>query len=195
MEKDDFCLSPELEQMKNEYEVLKEKLSKQLIVNDKLLKESMKTKLTWLDKEERDEYVTGAVAILLSPCFRLTFGASWWLIGFTVLMVAFCLFANWWIHRKVGVKHLEAQDMHTVLCNVRKLRQCYADWLKWSIPLIVVWFSWLVAECYLHADDKRYAIGLCISGFVGGCVGGAIGLRIRRKSIRTCDALIEQLEN
>lgn len=188
-------MSAELEQMKNEYELLKDKLSHQTIVNDKLLKESMKTKLTWLDKEERNEYVYCAVAILLSPCFHLAFSASWWLIGFTMLIMVFCSFANWWIHRKVGVKHLEAQDLHTVLCNVRKLRQSYVDWLKWSIPLIVVWFGWLVAECYLRSDDKRYAIGLCISCFVGGCVGGAIGFRIRRKSIRTCDALIEELEN
>ena len=73
MENENLNTSAELEQMRKEYDLLKNKFAQQSIVNDRLLKESMKRKLTWLDKEEREEYIYAGVAIALG----VVFGVVW----------------------------------------------------------------------------------------------------------------------
>lgn len=192
MENENLNTSAELEQMRKEYDLLKNKFAQQSIVNERLLKESMKRKLTWLDKEEREEYIYAGVAIALSPSFHLAFNASGWFIAFTVLLMLFCAFMNWWMHRNVHARHIEQQDLLTVAKNVKQLRKGYVDWLKWSLPLLVVWAGWLAYEVVRNLDRDPWPMMIGLG--IGVAFGMLIGLRYRSKAIKTCDELIKQIE-
>ncbi len=194
METQELNTSVELEQLRSNFEALKEEFGKQRIINDELMKNVLKGKVGWLDKEERIEYAAAAVAILLCPSFHLAFDASWWFVGATAVMMAVCAFFNWKIHRNVKERKVDSQDILTVAQNVKKLKKDYFTWLKIGIPAVILWLAWLVMEVISKTDNVKYSIGLLIGVGVGALVGGAIGFSLSRKAMRTCDDIISQIE-
>lgn len=188
-------LSAELEQMKSEYAVLKNKLNNQEIINNRLILDSVRGKVNFLESHERTEYVLCLVAAIMSPVYHFAFGASWLFCGATAV---FMVFTGYWTmlrHRNVRASSVSDKDMLTFLKNVKYLRQEYASWLNIGIPLLVLWLVWLFYEIFSHMEDLRTATFFAVCVVAGLLIGGSIGLRMRNKVIRTCDAIIAQLES
>ena len=90
-----FDNTQEWEEMRLSLNALKNKLDKQEIVNDRLLRESMKSKMSWIKK-----YLWFAVAAVpfVALCFlpmTIMLNLSWWLYGFTILFMTGCVVADW----------------------------------------------------------------------------------------------------
>ena len=194
METQELNTSMELEQLRSDFEALKEEFGKQRIVNDELMKSVLKGKVGWLDKEERIEYFAAAAAILLCPSFHFAFNASWWFVGATAVLMAVCAFFNWKIHRNVKMHKIDSLDLLTFAQNVKKLKKDYFTWIKIGIPVIILWFAWLVMEVISKTDNVKYSVGMLIAAGIGGLIGGAIGFSLSRKAMRTCDDIISQIE-
>ena len=71
----------------------------------------------------------------------------------------------------------------------------YVNWLNVGMPLLVVWVIWLFLEIFWHADNRPVALLLSGCVLAGLSIGGVIGLRMRTRVIRTCDAIISQLKH
>ncbi len=195
MENEELNKSIELEQLRGEYAVLKSKLENQEIINEKLLKLSMKDKVRTLDAQERLGYACCAFAVLLCPfSFHIGLGASWWFIGATVLMMGVCAYFTWKFHRKVKARDLDGQDLLTVARNIKQLKEDYFSWLKWGALMVVAWIGWLVAEIFMKIEDPHIALSMTIAIGIGAIAGGLIGFAQFRKVIRTCNEIISQIE-
>lgn len=195
MEEERLDMSAELERMKSEYAVLKNRLKDQEIINNRLILDSVRNKVNVIETHERIEYVMCIMAIVLSPLYHFAFGASWWFCGATVLFMAFAGYWTMLRHRNVRASNVADKDMLTFLKNVKYLRSEYADWLKIGVPLLVVWVGWLFYEIFSHADDMRVAVFFSSFVLSGLLIGASIGLNMRKRVIRTCDAIIAQLES
>ena len=195
MENEELNKSIELEQLRSEYAVLKSKLENQEIINERLLKLSMKDKVRTLDFQERMEYVCCVFVVLISPLsFHYGLHASWWFVGATVLMMGVCAFFTWKFHRNVKARDMEGQDLLTIAKNTKQLKEDYYKWIKWGALMLVAWLGWLVAEIFINVEDHRLAIVMTISIGIGVLVGGIIGFAQLRKIVRTCDDIISQIE-
>lgn len=186
-------MSGELEQLKSDYALLKKKLDDQEIFQGNMVVDSVKSKVGYITMQERVEYVFAVLAILLSPTYHTVFGVSWWFCLATVLFMLFCGYWTWMNHHKLRV-HADDEDMLTVVKNVKALRQKYVGWFRIAIPLLLVWVSWLVAEIIIRCDKTGLAVVFCAAVFAGLLIGGAIGLKMHRSVIRTCDDIISQIE-
>ena len=93
---------------------------------------------------------------------------------------------------EVHARHIEQQDLLTVAKNVKQLRKGYVDWLKWSLPLLVVWAGWIAYEVVRNLDRSPWPMMIGLG--IGMAFGMLIGLRYRSKAIKTCDELIKQIE-
>ena len=71
-----------------------------------------------------------------------------------------------------------------------RMKNMQANWLKFSIPFVIIWLTWLVIE-NMKAADARY---LFIGGVVGGVIGGIIGVTNYRKIRRMATEVIKQIE-
>ena len=76
------------------------------------------------------------------------------------------------------------------------MRKIYKNWHYFSIPIVVVWFGWWEYEIYQNMAHEDLTMMLIISGsgIFGGVIGGIIGLRIHKRTLRTADDLLRQIE-
>ena len=184
----------ELEEMRAQMALLKEKLNKEEILTDSLLRQAMTGKMSTIN---RYKWIA-----LFASLFALTFGnASWYsigmplrfLIGTSIIMVV-CVVATWIIHAKMDEKDIMDGNLLEVAKNVKKLKKQYITWQRIGYPVVAVWLLWFGYELMSLDKDKEYLWGLLISCIIGGIIGGIWGHMMNRKVMRSCDELIRQIE-
>ena len=84
-------LSHELEQMRSQIGILKQKLEQQAIVNDMHIRNSMKSKISDLNRTVRGTIFVGVFAVLFAPMTFYMQGCSLIFVAATAVMLAVCL--------------------------------------------------------------------------------------------------------
>ncbi len=196
-----FDNTQEWEEMRLSLNALKNKLDKQEIVNDRLLRESMKSKMSWIKK-----YLWFAVAAVpfVALCFlpmTIMLNLSWWLYGFTILFMTGCVVADWYINNMNSREFLTGNLTETAY----KLRRMKSLRLKneiVSFAVLVVWLAWMAWEIYTKGQaasadsmERAMSMGFLVGGGIGGVIGLIIGLSIFFKMQRTNDEIIQQIED
>ena len=183
----------ELETMRAQIALLKEKLDKETIVSDKLLRDTMRHKARNINANAWVSVGASIFVILWALTFLPSEGFSWWFAGATILMMLVCDFFTWKYHKDVNAKTMNS-DLLTVAKVMKQLRDNYKKWLKYSIGLIAVWFVWFAVEYRILLSDWRVALFMIIALLVGLAIGGFIGLKMHNSVIRNAEEIISQIE-
>lgn len=184
----------ELEEMRQQLAALKERLDKEQIVNDKLLRSSMKQKAGVINRQRWISCIAaGFVVAMMFTSFYPQGYSLGFCIGTSIFMVFCCAMTNWF-HRDVSDEAMDA-DLLTVAQNVRRLKHRYQMWIRYSFPLVVLWVAWLLYEMYYQLAGNMTVFWItAVSAIVGGIVGGIIAWRMHKKVYRMCDEIVEQIE-
>lgn len=186
-----------MEQMCSEYEMLKERLSSQEIINDRLMRETMKSKVGSIRSTVRFSVICALFVMISTPFvfhYNPVVRASWLFVIATELLMVMCLFLDWKFNHNVQNTDLACCDLLTFSKNVRKLRSDYKEWMKWGILLGFLWGGWLCAETLTHSAEPKAALAMVLGLSVGLVTGCFIGYRMDKRIIATCDDLISQIE-
>lgn len=73
----------ELDEMKQQIQLLKDKLAKEIIVSEKLLKNSTQDKIAYINRKKRFIYFLIVFALVYCNTFFLLMGYSWVFCAFT----------------------------------------------------------------------------------------------------------------
>lgn len=183
----------ELETMRAQIALLKEKLDKETIVSDKLLRDTMRHKARNINANAWVSVGASIFVIFWALAFLPCEGFSWWFVGATILMMLVCDFFTWKYHKDVNAKTMNS-DLLTVAKVMKQLRDNYKKWLKYSIGLIAVWFVWFAVEYCILLSDWRVALFMIIALLIGLAIGGFIGLKMHNSVIRNAEEIISQIE-
>lgn len=183
----------ELETMRAQIALLKEKLDKETIVSEKLLRDTMRHKARNINNNAWVSVGASIFVIFWALSFLPSEGFSWWFAGATILMMLVCDFFTWKYHKDVNAKTMNS-DLLTVAKVMKQLRDNYKKWLKYSIGMIVVWFVWFAVEYCILLSDWRVAVFMIIALLIGLVVGGFIGLKMHKSVIRNAEEIISQIE-
>ncbi len=183
----------ELETMRAQIALLKDKLDKETIVSDKLLRDTMRHKARNINANAWVSVGASIFVIFWALTFLPSEGFSWWFAGATILMMLVCDFFTWKYHKDVNAKTMNS-DLLTVAKVMKQLRDNYKKWLKYSIGLIAVWFVWFAVEYCILLSDWRVALFMIIALLVGLAIGGFIGLKMHNSVIRNAEEIISQIE-
>ena len=183
----------ELETMRAQIALLKEKLDKETIVSEKILRDTMRHKARTINTNAWISVAASIFVIIWAVAYIPKEGFSWWFAGATVLMMLVCDFFTWKYHKDVNAKTMSG-DLLTVAKVMKQLRDNYRKWLKYSIAMIAVWFVWLSLEFCIQLDDWRLAVVVIIALLVGLAIGGFIGLKMHNSVIRNAEEIIQQIE-
>lgn len=181
----------ELNEMKKQIALLRHKLEKETIVNEKLIRASMRDKLKAV---KRRSYILCAVGIGACPLWAspiFDFHSIWFIgvtIAFLFIAVAYEIYCN---------QLLSTQNYITgsLIDEVRKLnryRQLTRQWHRFGIAFLCVWVPWFVYEA--TSVGEIHVNNILIGGLIGGIIGGAIGWTIYRKGQNAVSEVIEQIE-
>ena len=199
----------ELEQMREQMQVLRNKLDTQEIVNEKLVKNSVKSKMSWIKKLVYFELLLVPFTALMAYVLKEMFNLSWFTYAFIVVLSAIDAVCDYRIN--VASLDLEKVEKHNLsdtlqkLVAMKKMRaKSFFIMMLLSIPL----FIWASIEMWQNISTGTITFiddvpaNIVCAGAYGGLVGGIIGffvgiyisIRIYRKMQATNDEIIAQLE-
>lgn len=187
-------ISHELEEMRSQLGLLKDKLEKQTIVNEKHIRKSMTSKASSLNRTVSMTIVLGVFALIYPAWFFHTLGVSISFLVATIIMMAVCLGIT--IVQRINLSRLDFSKGNLVQTAeiLSKLRKHYKDWMKIAIPMVIIWFSWLIYEILTHVGISPLTMGLCAGALIGGLIGGVAGSRINRKVIRNAEEILDHIK-
>lgn len=181
--------------MRLQMQTLKQKLSQQEIVNDLMMRRSMRNEVS---KITRRYHAIMTLAILMVPYFywvfvKLTgFSLAFW-IGTSIFMLI-CAGATFYNTRKINDPELMSHSLVEARQKVASAKKFDANWKLFGIPAIILWFGWFVYEVY-QLNNGSLADGLFWGGCTGGVIGAICGFSIHLKTQRQYQDIINQIEN
>ena len=175
---------------------LKENLSKQEIISDKLIREVMKMKNKDIRYTKNTTYGAAVFCIIIYPLITLTHIWSWAFALATCIMMIFCIVATYYIHHPVDKLNYMTTDLATVARTMAKFKKQYNDWLRYVTPaLLIPWLCWACYEfAWKNAPAGTNPIWMSIPLIVGTILGGLIGYLYHRKAVNAAQSILEQIQ-
>lgn len=191
----------ELELLRQQMNVLKEKLDAQEIVNDRLVAKSMRKEMSWIKKYIYVQFALIPFVALIWVGVKYILGLSWWNYSFLMLVCVISVYVDY----VINVKALSNADYHknNLIETARKLvkmkRQRTIQMIV-EILLLILWLIWTFLEvnsAQSTATGLRQSLlqGGIIGGYIGGVIGLIVAFVIFYKMQRTNDRMIEQIDD
>mgnify|MGYP003311373895 CR=1 FL=1 len=186
----------EILEMREQLATLKKQLDTQEIINDRLIKEAMSSKLSSIN---RSAVWICVVCLIMIPLGYLNFqrlGHSTAFCIATSALFLICFVAIFLSHYRLRKSDIRNGNLITTYTEVARMRKIYKNWHYFSIPIVVVWFGWWEYEIYQNMAHEDLTMMFIISGsgIFGAIIGGIIGLRIHKRTLRTAEDLLHQIE-
>ena len=180
-----------LREMQQQMQQLREKLNKEQIINERLLQKSCRQTVDRLKFKSNLPIVFAIIAILCSPAY-LSFGLSPWFLIFTCVLMLFSIVATILTNRHIPQMD---KDLVTATNELTRYKKIHAEWLKYSIPALIVWLGCLIWDFLRNQTISKVEFYGFLAGISTGLILGILlGLKIRRDQLNAADELISQIE-
>lgn len=190
----------ELEQLREQMTIFKDKLNKQQIINDQLVRNTMKSKLSWIKNFVWGEIIIIPILLLGMAVFHAGTGLSWWLYGFLAIGLIADATGDFIINR-IPKGQLLSGDLVETSKQLVKMKKQRTSWFIIGLIFVTIWLVWFIVELVLKTDpgcalpDHNLVIAImAIAVAVGGVIGGIVSWFIFRKMQRTNNDIIDQLK-
>jgi len=185
----------ELDQLKAQYETLKEQFDQQEIVNERLMKSSIKRSTDFYGRYRRTQIILYPIfAIIGIVCVKCFQGNHLSLMLFWLSFCSVCFAIELCLTRKMKSKELENSDLLTLSHQARNFKKLFSLFtaLNYSTAMIIV-FGMVIAR--MDIDINLPNFGAVILLFVALLVFFAlVGFFEIRYKTRACDDIIRQIE-
>lgn len=179
----------ELEAMRGQMQILRQKLQDQELVNDRLLRNAMSNKMSWVTKYIWFElWGLFPLCVLVFSANKMLFPSMSWYPTLVILALTFVdVLIDLYVNR-VSARDWQSENLLQTADKLLRMKKLRWVQLAVSIPLLVGVFWWYLAE---FPSDVRLFI--TAGGVIGGVIGLAVGVSILLKMQRINDSLIRQI--
>ena len=185
----------ELENMRQQMNTLKKKLEQQEIVNDRVIRHSMKKTAGNIN---RRYYFIMVLCLLMIPYSYWAFvklngfSIPFWIFTCVVMLVSFG--GTFYNSRKLSDSNMMTNNLVDVRRRMASGKKFDANWLFLGIPLAIVFLGWFMYESYL-IHGEAFSNGLFWAGCIGGAIGAIWGFSLHFKTQRQYQEIIDQIED
>lgn len=181
----------ELEEMREQLDLLNKKLDKQQIFAEKSMIKYMKADLKKLNGSGVFYIVMGIFALIYCPVTFYFWNFSFEFVVGTALMLFVCLAYTLYLHNGLYSIDVAKGNLMELSQKVLRLRKGYANWLYVGFTMIIVWCYFLYREALVIYENPE---GFMVAAIIGGLLGGIIGLSRHFKVVRDADNLLEHIK-
>jgi hypothetical protein len=185
----------DIESMRQQMNTLKKKLNEQEILNDHIMRRSMKKEVGNITKRYN---IIIAIAVLMVPygywCFVKLSGFSviFWIV--TSIFMLICAGATFYNSRKISDPGLMNRNLVEAGKKVASAKKFESNWLLVGIPAVILWVGWFLYESYL-LHGGAIGNGIFLGGCIGAIIGAICGTNIHMKTQRQYQEIISQIED
>ncbi|MBR4924669.1 MAG: hypothetical protein IKZ61_02860 [Prevotella sp.] len=184
----------ELEEMRQQIKALKEKVERNGVLNERLVRKSVQDKMKSIHITIYKLFAMVLIAIPLWVFIKYQHNLSWYYTIFTILMMLVSVFFDWYINR-IDVSKM-GDDMKKTANELLKMKKQRALQEKIALLLVVpLWLVWTVFEFRSSITDPVMANGLLIGMIIGVIIGMIVGLSIYFKMQRKNTEMLEEIES
>ncbi len=183
-------------EMRQQLAFLREKLEDQQIVNDHLMRVSMRQRSRDIKRSEHFSYRMAALCLVIYPLIAWAGVFSFTFCTVTCLMMLFCIGATIYVNRPVNRTDLMTADLATVAAVMKRFRKHSYYWMFYVTPtLIIPWLTWACFEFLEHNNPNNLHPAYIVTPLImGAVIGGFIGYRRHRTSVQAAEDILEQIE-
>ena len=187
--------SKELQELKSEFNELKETLNKQRIVNKELLAQVQKQKASFIGKDLAKRMSMDIITIPMIIVICHAIGWPMWFAAAVSLWALIDLIAVLVGRKKFDTQKMLDDDILTVAKTVKEYKKFYhLSMVIGAIPAVALVAFILIRIYTQSALDKNMLLPTAIYIFT--CVAGVLfSVKTYRKKMEACDNLIDSLEN
>ena len=187
--------SKELQELKSEYNDLKETLNKQRIVNQELLEQIRKQKASFIGKDLTKRM---SMDIITIPMIIVICHAVGWPIWFAVAVSIWALIDLIAVlvgRKKFDTRKMLDDDVLTAAKTVKEYKRFYhLSVVVGAIPAVALVAFVLVRIYAQSAPDDNMLLPTAI--YIFACLAGILlSIKTYRKKMEACDNLIDSLES
>ena len=193
MNKEEFDIYQELEQMRQDYAALKERFDKQQIINGQLMQNAMKKDVRRLFLSKRSVPAGIALTILAVILSRVQ-GMAWWLTLSLVLFGVLVFTGLYWVYQGVREEDIYNSD---VLSTTETLRRFKKRYIVLEAGICLYFFAFVVAATLFMTSmnisaELMWRRGILIAIL---CVATlALEYYFAKRLLNACDDIIGRLK-
>lgn len=181
----------EFDEMRSQLEIMKRQLDSQKIINDRIIRQAMKQKMSWIKRYIWFELLVLYPIIIISFVgFTVLFNLSWIICMLIIGLTGLDIYADFKIN-KVSDTDWHNDNLVKTAMKLAHMKRMRMLQLIISIPALIVVFGMFFLD--MSSCHEYILKGAIIGGITGGCIGLAIGIWILMKMQRTNDEIIEQI--
>ena len=182
----------ELQQLKEQFNILNRSLNNQQIINERLIRASIESKVRNINSDGRKIMAIAILGIIAIIADHYLVNWSWLFTAVTIVFLLVAVLYN--IYFRLGINNADALNADLIDMRLRTLRfkKMQSRWLWFSIPFLVVWLTWLLYETLNMIYDP---IPTIIGAAIGLVLGVAFGIKQYQRTQRQAKEIISDIEN
>jgi hypothetical protein len=188
----------ELNEMREQISLLREKLRQQEIVNESAIMAVIRKGVKTLNRRGVAMIIFGLFVLPFSCAFVSLLGMSASLVIFTAILIISSVLVTAYAHFGLGFTNVASTNLVQVGLQTVRLRKVYKLWHCIAIPLLLIWFYFLSRELAglagLYSFDKEALTSMITAGAIGAIIGGAIGFWIDFRTIHEAEEVLEHIK-
>ena len=193
MNKEEFDINQELEQMRQDYAALKERFDKQQIINEQLMQNATKKDVRRLFLSKKSIPATIALFIIaVILCYVQRF--DWWVPLSIIIYGLLTIPGIFWVYKGIREEDIYNGDILSTTESLRKFKKRYVILMTGICVLFFIFV--IIATFYMTSMNISAGLmwrrGIIIALL---CVGTlALEYHSAKKLLSACDTIIERLK-
>ncbi len=179
----------ELEEMRWQMRILKQKLDDQQLVNDRLIRKAMSNKMSFVTKYVWFELLAlFPFCVLVFTLNKLMYPTMTWYPTLAILLFLLIdILWDFYINR-ISENDWQSENLLQTADKLLKMKKMRWQQVAVALPFMILLLGW-----YLWEFPDEIRLYTTIGGIIGGVIGFSIGIRILLKMQRINDDLIRQI--
>lgn len=183
------------EDIQRQIDLLKKKLDNEKIINERLMRKAMSSRVNSVERYLWKVLSLGVVAMaLMALDFIVLFPLSLPFVIATELMLLCCIVFICINKRLVSSDKIMSGNLIEASSSLARFKKREIRYICVSIPLTVLWITWLVFEIRVYAPDEESMYSMLTGITIGGIIGFCIGINMFRKMLRNVNDVLSQIE-
>ena len=194
MNKEEFDINQELDQMRQDYAALKERFDRQQIINDRLMEKAFKSNVRWLSADRLSGLIAGALGIPLIIAISIIKHVDWWFPAVWSIFIVIVIWAMLRMYRNLSKETLYEDDILSATKKVKRFKQQYHRFFFVSMTAAVILAGSYAPTVYHSWSTPEQGTRMVLFLVLLVVVLSIIGYLFYKRLMRACDSIIEQLQ-
>jgi uncharacterized protein YneF (UPF0154 family) len=184
------------EQMRSNMDILKKQLDKEKIINEKMLRNTIKTSLSGMSREMIGFSILAILSICYCGWFFTKIGFDLWFFIATAAFMLYCVIEMLLNRQRLNLIMSQA-DRNLIDCaeQIAQLKQRDINTLKINMSILLLWLMGMGYQIYsISNGNKEFAMGMGTGAVVGLIIGLFFGMKYFNKKQKQMQDNINQIE-